>query len=192
MENYCRMHHANHSERTCPEFINSFIAMLLPPQPPKKESKNEKEEDGDEKQEEANEEEEEEETPSYLNLIWDEVEVGDDDDDILEEACVGHDYNLCGKGTPKPNDSPSTTKTVVKKNLTTLTSTSKNTSTDKSPKKEKENELTPSKSTISLDLTQKILGDLKLDYDVVEDLEKMKENIIVFELCMITQLTEKL
>ena len=37
-----------------------------------------------------------------------------------------------------------------------------------------------------------ILGDLKLDYSVVEDLKKMKANIIVFELCKITQLREQL
>ena len=43
-----------------------------------------------------------------------------------------------------------------------------------------------------MDLTQKILGDLKLEYDVVEDLNKMKENITIFELCKITQLREPL
>ena len=43
-----------------------------------------------------------------------------------------------------------------------------------------------------MDLTQKILGDLKLQYDVVEDLKKMKANIIVFKLCKITQLREQL
>ena len=69
MENYCRMHHANHSERICPEFINSFTAMLLPPEPPTKQSKNEKEEDDDEKPEDVEEEEEEEEPQSHLNLI---------------------------------------------------------------------------------------------------------------------------
>ena len=37
-----------------------------------------------------------------------------------------------------------------------------------------------------------ILGDLKLDYSVVEDLKKMKTNIIVFELCKITQLRQQL
>ena len=37
-----------------------------------------------------------------------------------------------------------------------------------------------------------ILGDLKLDYGVVEDLKNMKVNITVFELCKITQLREKL
>ena len=37
-----------------------------------------------------------------------------------------------------------------------------------------------------------ILGDLKLDYSVVEDLKKMKANITMFELCKITQLREKL
>ena len=43
-----------------------------------------------------------------------------------------------------------------------------------------------------MDLTQLILGDLKLDYSVMEDLKKMKANIIVFELCKITQLGEQL
>ena len=41
-------------------------------------------------------------------------------------------------------------------------------------------------------MTQKVLGDLKLDYDVVEYLKKMKANITVFELCKITQLREQL
>ena len=94
------------------------------------------------------------------------------------------------------NDSPSTSKTNNKN------STSNQASTDKSPEKEKEEENEkrkekeregiPSKSSISLDLTQKILGDLKLDYDVVEDLKKMKENITIIELCKIPQLREQL
>ena len=45
MDNYCRTHHANHSERTCPEFINSFAAMLTPSEPPKKIKKCDKEEE---------------------------------------------------------------------------------------------------------------------------------------------------
>ena len=49
-----------------------------------------------------------------------------------------------------------------------------------------------SQSTTNMDLTQMILGDLKLDYSVVEDLKKMKANITVFELCKITQLREQL
>ena len=94
------------------------------------------------------------------------------------------------------NDIPSTSKTNNKN------SSSKQASINKSPEKEKEKEnakekekereVTPSKNPISLDFIQKILGDLKLDYDVVEDLKKMKENIIVFELCKITQLREQL
>jgi hypothetical protein len=43
-----------------------------------------------------------------------------------------------------------------------------------------------------LGLTQKILGDLKLDYNVVEDLKKMKKNITILELCKIRQLREQL
>ena len=45
MENYCCTHHANHFERTCLEFINSFTAMLTSLEPPRKEKKNEKEEE---------------------------------------------------------------------------------------------------------------------------------------------------
>ena len=94
------------------------------------------------------------------------------------------------------NDIPSTSKT------NNNNSSSKQISTDKSPEKEeekeitkekeKEREVTPSKTPISLDLTQKILADLKLDYDVVEYIKKMKENITVFELCKITKLREQL
>ena len=114
----------------------------------------------------------------------------------MEEACIGNDYNIRSKGAPKMNDSPSTSK------MNNKSSTSKQTSIDKSPKKEKEkenekekekeNKFIPTKSPISLDLTQKILGDLKLDYDVVEDLKKMKANITIFEICKITQLREQL
>lgn len=37
IENYYRTHHANHSERTFLEFINSLTAFLIPPKPPKRE-----------------------------------------------------------------------------------------------------------------------------------------------------------
>ena len=81
------------------------------------------------------------------------------------------------------NESPCTTKASTKKNATE-NSTSKKTSTKKCPKKEKEKEkeVSPSKSPISLDLAKKIVGDLKLDYDVVADLKNMKDKITVFEL----------
>ena len=49
-----------------------------------------------------------------------------------------------------------------------------------------------SQSTTNMDLTQMILGDLKLDYSVVEDLKKMNANIAMFELCKITQMREQL
>jgi hypothetical protein len=68
------------------------------------------------------------------------------------------------------------------------------TSTEISPNKAKDNwkDSMTIKSTTSMDLTQKILGDLKLDYDVVEYLKKIKANIIVFKLGKITQLREQL
>ena len=123
-------------------------------------------------------------------MIWDEAEIDNDDDDIMEEACVGHDYNLCSKGTPKSNDSPFASKTVAKRNSTIVAS--KETLTNKFPKKEKEiqREESPNKSPIILDLTQNIPGDLKLDYVVAEDLKKMKANITIFELCKIKKTDE--
>ena len=127
----------------------------------------------------------------HLNVLWDE-----DEDDIMEEACIGNDYNLWSKGALKKNDTPFTSKASNKN------ASSKQPSTDKAPKKEKEKEttqeivkekeVTPSRTPINFDLTQKVLGDLKLDYDLVEDLKKMKANITVFELCKITQLREQL
>ena len=103
MDNYCHTHHANSFERTLPELINSFTALLTPPEPPKREKRNEKEEEEEDQDEE--EEEEGEEPPSHLNIIWDEKEFrDDDDDDIMEEACIGNDYNLLSKGAPMTND----------------------------------------------------------------------------------------
>ena len=93
MDNYCHTHHTNHFERTFPEFINSFTTLLTPPEPPKKEKRSEKEEEEEDQDEE--EEEEGEEPPSHLNIIWDEEEFVDEhDDDIMEEACIGNDYNI--------------------------------------------------------------------------------------------------
>ena len=78
MDNYCRTHNANHSERTCPKFINYFIALLTPLEPPRREKQNEKEEEKDDQEEEEEEgegeEEEEEGPPCHLNLIWVEEE----------------------------------------------------------------------------------------------------------------------
>lgn len=55
MDNFCRTHHANHSEKTCPEFINSFTSMLTPPEPPKKSKKCDREEEDEEQEEEEEE-----------------------------------------------------------------------------------------------------------------------------------------
>ena len=87
----------------------------------------------------------------------------------MEEACVGNDYNIQSKGAPKTNDSPYTS------NMTTIyieISSAQTKDTRRNP--------TTTQPTTSMDLTQNILGDSKLDYDVVEELNKMKENITVF------------
>ena len=38
LDNFCRTHCAYHSEKTCPEFLNSFYALLLPTRTPEKEN----------------------------------------------------------------------------------------------------------------------------------------------------------
>jgi hypothetical protein len=52
MENLCHTHHANHFEKTCPQFKYSFSTMLLLSEPPNKAKKDEKEEDDEEEEEE--------------------------------------------------------------------------------------------------------------------------------------------
>ena len=44
LDNFCHTHCAHHSEKTCPEFLNSFYALLLPPGTPEKENKDVEEE----------------------------------------------------------------------------------------------------------------------------------------------------
>ena len=76
----------------------------------------------------------------------------------------------------------------MKKTLSVVTSTKMSLEKPKDSGKDS----TSIKSTIRIDFTKNILGDLKLDYVVMEDLKKMKTDIIVFELCKITQLREQL
>ena len=93
----------------------------------------------------------------------------------MEQTCVGNDYNFWCRNAPKIKDFPST---------------SKSESLEKT--KDMSRNSTISQPTTNMDLTQMILGDLKLEYSVVEDLKKMKENITTFELCKITQMREQL
>ena len=93
----------------------------------------------------------------------------------MEESCMGNDYNIRRRNTPTTIYFPSTLKVGSSEHT-----------------KDTRRNSTTSQPTTSMDLTHMILGDVKLDYSVVEDLKKMKANIIVFELCKITQLREKL
>ena len=116
--------------------LSSLILLLLclPYQSlQRKIRKCDKEEEDEEQDEE--EEEEGEEPPSHLNVLWDEDDFRDEvEDDIMEEACIGNDYNLQSKGALKKDDKLSTSNTS-KKNAP-----SKQLSTDKAPQKEKEKE----------------------------------------------------
>lgn len=75
--------------------------------------------------------------------------MDDIDDGVMDEACVGNDYNLRSKGSLKYNDSTSTLKMDVKKTLDTTTSTRI------SREKDKDNGKYPTtiKSAISMDLS---------------------------------------
>ena len=75
--------------------------------------------------------------------------MDDIDDDIMEEACVGNDYNLWSKGAPKTNDSPSTSKTVAKKTPTIAKSVERSSKQTKDTRKNP----TTSQPTTSMDLT---------------------------------------
>ena len=123
MDNICHTHHANHSKERFLEFINSFRAMLLP----LGEDKNKEEEQEDE----ADKEEEEEGPQSHFNIIWDEAKLDNEDDDVMEEECLGNGCKLQSKGAPNSSDSTSTSKTTAKKTLTTTASAAKVTSTGK-------------------------------------------------------------
>ena len=100
----------------------------------------------------------------------------------MEEACTGNDYNLRSKGALKKDDKPSISKENKKDAPSKQPSTDKALENEKEKEKEKgkettleivkEKEVTPSRTPISFDLTQRVLGDVKLDYDVVEDLKK--------------------
>lgn len=141
--------------------------MLHPQEPLRKDEKE------DEEEKEEGQKEEEAEPSLNLHLIWDYTEMDDIDDDVMEEACVANDYNLQSKCVLKYNNSPSTSKTVSKRTLAASTCIEKYQGNDKEDGKN----LTVTKSTISMYLTWKIVGDLKLDYDVLEYLKNMKANI---------------
>ena len=50
---FCRTHYAHHSEKTCPEFLSSFHALLLPLGTPEKENKYLEEENYEDEEREA-------------------------------------------------------------------------------------------------------------------------------------------
>ena len=96
MDNFCRTHCAYHSEKTCPKFLNSFYALLLPPRTPEKENKDVEEENYEDAEREA-EELKEAQHPPNLILDQDETELDNMGVDVMKEDCMGIDYNLLSK-----------------------------------------------------------------------------------------------
>ena len=82
LDNFCRTHCAHHSEKTSPEFLNSFYALLIPSGTPEKKN-NGVEEENYEGEESETEELRESNHPPSLILDQDEVEL-DDMEDCIE------------------------------------------------------------------------------------------------------------
>ena len=96
LDNFCRTHCAHHFEKTCPEFLNSFYALLLPPGTPKKENKEVEEENYEDEEREAEELKKAQHPPSLI-LDQDETELDNMDFDAMKEDCMEIDYNLLSK-----------------------------------------------------------------------------------------------
>ena len=77
---FFRTHGAYHSEKTCPEFLNSFYALLLPLGTPKKENNDVEEENYEEEEREL----EEPQHPPSLILDQDETKLDNMDVDGME------------------------------------------------------------------------------------------------------------
>ena len=60
------------------------------------------------------EEEEGVKSSSKLHLIWDDTDMDDIYDDVMEEDCVGNDYNIQSKGASTSNNFSSTLKPAMK------------------------------------------------------------------------------
>ena len=82
--------------------------MLLPQGHPKENKRDEEEGENNDEQVEEEEEGEENEPSSNMHPIWDDIQMDDIDDDVMEEACIENDHNLPSIGSLQYNDSPST------------------------------------------------------------------------------------
>ena len=81
LDNFCRTHGAYHSEKTCPEFLNSFYALLLPPGTPEKENNGVEEENYEDEESELKEVQH----PPSLILHQNETKLDNMDVDEIEE-----------------------------------------------------------------------------------------------------------
>jgi len=81
LDNFCCTHGAYHSEKTCPEFLNSFYALLLPPETHEKKNNDVEEENYEDEERELKEAEH----PPNLILDQDETELDNMDVDGMEE-----------------------------------------------------------------------------------------------------------
>jgi hypothetical protein len=80
LDNFCRTHDAYHSKKSCPEFLNSFYALLHPPGTLEKENN-----DVEENYEDEERELKEAQHPPSLILDQDEIELDNMDVDEIEE-----------------------------------------------------------------------------------------------------------
>jgi hypothetical protein len=81
LDNFCHTHGTYHSEKTCPKFLNSFYALLLPPRTPEKENNGVEEENYEDEESELKEVQH----PPSLILNHDEIKLYNMDVDEIEE-----------------------------------------------------------------------------------------------------------
>ena len=93
LDTFCRTHFAHHFEKTCPKFLNSFYALLLPPRTSEKENKDVEEENYVDDEREAGELKEVQHPPNLI-LDQDETELDNMDVDVMKEDFVVIYYNL--------------------------------------------------------------------------------------------------
>lgn len=167
MDNFCRAHFANHSEKTCKEFMDVFKTIICPPS-------KDKEWDEDEEDEEEDEYEEEEHIKT-TNVYWDYTPRLDFDDEPIGEIFTNV-YNLQSKWTLASTNSPSTISPSKKStygNKTIIQGTN-------GSKKASQGKSIPTPNVACL------------NYNVVVDLKKMKANIPMYELSKIAPQQELL
>ena len=192
MENLCTFHQQPHSERNCPQWINSMTLVMNQMLDSRL-----TEEDDDEKKENAastSTKEQEEETMA----LWSSVSLLDAEEDITKKHKDIREANVTtrSQGTVS-NDSILLPKirrlqrNIRKKfqDKSVAGKTPEFTITSQDPK---QNRMFPKPNEEKVSADKSLSIKQQLEYDVVEDLKKIKANVPLFEMCKVPQQKERL